>query len=476
MKNIKKIFIFALLLLLSFMIFNQVFRRKLDEGDTWKIFYEQEKDSIDVIVLGSSYVFGSINPAILYQDYGIVSYVLGTPGMSIKAAYYTCVEVLKTQNPKVIIIGINGAHADELMDTINTPAWIGGMKLSRNKYNMARAISEDWISLFLEYPIIHNRYDGDLERRDFLPYRGEKYHEYYKGNRVFWNTYEEFTEEDFPYIEEIGELSDETKKYLDLLLALTEESDTEIIFYSSPFAQREDIQKTTNAIGQYAEERGIGFINLNALREEIGLNMSEDMADAQHVNYKGQEKTTAYIGNELREHYGMEDRRGDCAYESWEMYAEDYRSQYAAYTLANGFEEIHSYLSQISTGDYTVLINVQGVGIKETIRTDHVFAPFLTEYDESINNILVQEDGSVSLNLKENTHFDFGSHVVTMTEWSLMYDQIGIAFLENAVSFIVFDNKQESILEVRYYGYDEKADEWNMISKDCWFQEVWLKK
>lgn len=476
-ENIKKILAFVLLLFLSVMAFNQVFRRKMDEGDTWKIFYEQKEDSIDVLAIGSSHLFGSINPAILYRDYGIASYVLGSPGMSVKAAYYTCVEALKTQSPKVIIIDITGAYGDELMDTGNEPLWIGGMKLSWNKYNMAKALSEkDSLSLFLEYPAIHNRYDGDLEERDFLPYRGDKYHKYYKGNRVFWNTFAEFPENDYPYIADIGEVSNGTVKYLDLLIELANTAEADIIFYSSPSAQPEETQKRTNAIEQYVEGKGAEFINLNCIREEIGLNLLEDMADVEHVNHKGQEKTTAYMGSILKLYYEIEDRRGDKAYESWELCAKDHYLIYEDYILASEVEDIRMYISKLAEGDYTILINVQGENVKKTLKESDIFVPFSVEYDGNQDKIWVLKNRSEFIELKENRYFDFGNHTVEVAEWSLLYDQIGVGLLEDAVSFVVFDNQQESILEARYYSYDDTEHNWNLIAKDSWFQEIWNKR
>lgn len=474
MKNIRKVSAFILLLLFSFQLFYQIFRSKMDEGDTWKIFYEQENNSIDVLAIGSSHLFGSINPAILYHDYGIVSYVLGEPGMTVKEAYYTCVEALKTQSPKVIIIDISHAHADELMDDSNAFLRIRGMKLSWNKYNMAKAVSEeDWLSLFLEYPYIHDRYDGDLEKRDFLPYRGDKYHKYYKGNRIFWNTFEKFPENDYPYIEDIGEISDITIKYLDLLIDLAGQEGADIIFYNSPHAQAEDFQKRTNAIGRYVKEHGAEFINLNSIRDEIGLDIYTDMCDTEHVNHLGQEKTTAYLGSLLSLHYGIEDKRQDTAYESWELCAEDYYSIYNDYMLANGFEEIHSYISELISGDYTILIHVQGEDIRNALKEDNILSAFSIEYSDDQDRILEVKNGVSSLNIDEMKYFDLGNHTVRIEDWSVMYDRTSIGFAGNAISFVVFDNKQESILEVRYYGYD--GNQWNLISQDPW-RDIWDKR
>ena len=120
-------------------------------------------------------MFGSINPSILYEDYGIACYDLCGAGLSTRGAYYYLLEAQKTQSPKVIILGIDNTQ-NNIVDNVNTEIvhmWVGNMKFSINKINAVNDLaSENQMALILGYPITHSRYDGDLERRDYLPYRG----------------------------------------------------------------------------------------------------------------------------------------------------------------------------------------------------------------------------------------------------------------------------------------------------------------
>lgn len=38
------------------------------------------------------------------------------------------------------------------------------------------------------------------------------------------------------------------------------------------------------------------------------------------------------------------------------------------------------------------------------------------------------------------------------------------------------DNMQESIIEYRYYMYDDTAKEWRLEYKDCGMQAIWDKR
>ena len=47
-----------------------------------EIFYEQEKNSIDVIFYGSSHVYSDINPAVLWREAGVASFQSADPACS----------------------------------------------------------------------------------------------------------------------------------------------------------------------------------------------------------------------------------------------------------------------------------------------------------------------------------------------------------------------------------------------------------
>ncbi|MBQ9644464.1 MAG: SGNH/GDSL hydrolase family protein, partial [Lachnospiraceae bacterium] len=48
-----------------------------------------------------------------------------------------------------------------------------------------------------------------------------------------------------------------------------------------------------------------------------------------HTNALGSEKVTAYLGQYLREHYDLPDRRGDAAYASWDEAYARWQSEHA---------------------------------------------------------------------------------------------------------------------------------------------------
>lgn len=77
-KTVVRITGFLLILLMVLAEINRVFKMKYGDGIySLTKFYEQKKDSVDVLVLGSSHAFENINTGTLWDEYGMASYVLG---------------------------------------------------------------------------------------------------------------------------------------------------------------------------------------------------------------------------------------------------------------------------------------------------------------------------------------------------------------------------------------------------------------
>ena len=84
---------------------NDVLRIKVGEStDMIHSFYEMEENTLDVLCVGSSHSYHSIQPNLLWGNYGIPSYVLSSPGQSVPCSYYLLKEALKYQSPKVVLL------------------------------------------------------------------------------------------------------------------------------------------------------------------------------------------------------------------------------------------------------------------------------------------------------------------------------------------------------------------------------------
>lgn len=84
---------------------NEVLRIKRTDGvTTMQGLYAQKDNTVDVLLLGSSHAGMNLDASVLWSEYGIASYC---PWGSIQPfwnSYYSLIEALKTQNPKVVVL------------------------------------------------------------------------------------------------------------------------------------------------------------------------------------------------------------------------------------------------------------------------------------------------------------------------------------------------------------------------------------
>lgn len=478
-EKILKIILFVVCLFLGISCYHYIFRLKLDEADTMKIFYEQKKNSIDVLCLGSSQVFGSINPAILYQNYGIASFDLCAAGLSTEGVYFYLQEALKTQTPKVIVVGCDYAY--DLAEDVGTEIayqWSGGMKTSTNRIEFIKNIvkSENFLDVFLRYPINHVRYN-DLQERDFLPYRGDAYHRYYKGNRVFYSKYPIEEYEVYPYVKEVGEIPKETRFYFEKINELANEVGAKLIIYSPPVCRTSEDQMTINAIGAWAKNKKITFLDLNSCREELGIDMKKEMNDHVHVNYLGQVKTSNYVAKFLSDNYDLPDRRGENGYESWEMCVEDYNTVFRDLNLTLYDGNLAGYIELLEQDDYSLLISARGDTILGYLQNSIEIPGWIGKYQQELvsDELIMLKSGAIQ-KIVSGKYYDYGGHDISISETGLVYDSAIINFDKEILFIAVFDDTQKSIIEYRTFYYDENLKDWVMQFQNESLALIWYKR
>ena len=73
-----------------------------------------------------------------------------------------------------------------------------------------------------------------------------------------------------------------------------------------------------NAVNDYAKKNGIPFLDLDLKRKEIGFSWKTDSQDAgNHLNCYGAKKVSLYVGQYIKNHVQLEDKRQNAAYAGW---------------------------------------------------------------------------------------------------------------------------------------------------------------
>ena len=319
-KSIIKTAAFLLILFTSLYFTDSALRLKSSDGIySLTKFYEQDENSIDVLILGSSHAFENFNTGVLWEEQGIASYVLGGSWQPVWNTYYYLKEALKTQKPKLIILEAfrlceEGEYADQTVTLKNTM----GIRDIRGRMEAIKCSAPEGerLKYVLAYTNYHTRY-RNLSRADFLEYKGDLQYRSWKGFSSNLDT-EAFRDPDVVN-DDRKALGEKSEKYYRMILELAKEEGIPVLVAVAPYAgMGKGEYSKFNTAADIAEEYGVSFLNGGALVSDMGIDWESDAGDDSHLNFRGNVKFTSYIGNYIKTHYDIPDRRGDDRYLSWD--------------------------------------------------------------------------------------------------------------------------------------------------------------
>ena len=300
------------------------------EGALIAEYYEEEKDSDvrehDVVFIGDCEVYENFSPAVLWQEYGINSYIRGSAQQLIWQSYYLLEDTLRYETPKVIVFNVLSLKYNEPQKEAYNRMTLEGMKWSLSKVKSIQASMTD-SEHFLDYvfPILryHSRW-SDLDKEDV---------EYlFRSRRVSHNGYYMRVDvkpaENVPAGQPLADYSfgENAMSYLDKMTELCEEKGIQLVLIKAPSLYPYWYDEWEEQVEAYAEEHGLLYVNFLELTEEAGIDFSQDTYDAGlHMNLSGAEKLSRYFGQILTEETAVTDRRDEPALcEAWEKKLAEY--------------------------------------------------------------------------------------------------------------------------------------------------------
>lgn len=362
--NFKKIIVsmgMAAVLLICFLGAQAVVRAKF-MGDSTTIvngFYAEEKNTIDVVLIGSSNCFCTIDPMVLYTDYGITAYDFASSSQPMNVSLLYAKEAFKKQKPKVVALEVNcliGMGLENLPE--NSLRWgLTDIPFSLDKMN---CISQAHIKFGSEYvsylfPVFryHDRWK-EVSKNDFVYPLEKNMQNYSKGYlRTTEITSEPVILTDF---EQEGEswVEDDVLVCLDELTALCRENGAQLVLFKSPRAGWYSYQSAL--VHQLAEERGLLFVDYQTKTGEIALDAVNDFRDEEHLNNSGAYKVSVDFGAFLKQHFELPDRREEGTYDSAKVYYE--RLEEPAFAQAESLMECYEMVS--AEPDYLLIMVYRG--------------------------------------------------------------------------------------------------------------------
>ena len=295
MKNLIKDLIFIIIFLILLNACSNIFVLK---GNTYGSdvisFYNQKKNSLEVIFFGSSHSYATFSPDIIEQEIGIKSYNFATQQQPIYITYHYMMEALKTQKPKYFVLETKMLAKDnEFANEGVTRDAIDKMKNSINKVNAINVSveeKEERVSYYFNIIKYHTRYNelSTVDIKTGLTQRGienKGFKELDVNNDIIIDNAKILK------ITEKKKISSKNFKYLKKIIQLAKKNDIKLILVKSPCQLKETDQKKYNWVEEYAKENNIEYINYNEKIEQLKLGHG-DYFDVEHLSYEGAKKVT----------------------------------------------------------------------------------------------------------------------------------------------------------------------------------------
>ena len=315
--------VLALLILASVpLLLAPVFRPKYlsvsREGSLTEEYYAAVAETNhDVIFIGDCEIYESFVPAVLWEEYGISSYLRGNAQQLVWHSYYMLEDTLRYETPKAVVFNVLALMYGEPQKEAYNRMALDGMEWSSVKAEAIMASmteEENFLTYLFPFFRYHSRW-SELTAEDFTYAYKDKPLVSDSGYLMQTGIVPEDLENQpspSPLLEE--NLPATAMAYLDRMTALCQEKGIELILIKAPtnYFRYHWYDEWEEQIQSYAAEHGLAYYNFLNHKEAIGLDMSADTYDAGiHLNAYGAEKLTRYFGNILQESHAIPDRRGE---------------------------------------------------------------------------------------------------------------------------------------------------------------------
>lgn len=279
-------------------------------------FYQEEKDSLDVVVLGASDVFAGFSPAYAYELGGFTSYVYAINSNPASLYLAQLKEIISHQHPQLILIEANGFLYDDEKLTAEAPLRVFSetMPMSWNKLDtILRHPYEDKLSCLLPFVKYHQNLNAPVETLKENYERNLLLQDEVSVLKGIWTrTFSDL--EDISY-----DINDDSirepitplaEQYLDELMAYcSAEKIDNVLFVRFPHKlSTEDSWrrfKRANTLEKLVQEKGYMYLNLERNSDEIGIDPYSDFYHSEHMNILGQIRTTEYLADWIISEYGL---------------------------------------------------------------------------------------------------------------------------------------------------------------------------
>lgn len=316
MKKIVKIIIF---LTIFYILFNIVFKILWIPRNPISYFYDEPRNSLDVVYVGSSNAYAHFNTTLAYDLYGYTTGLVSADAQHLIFAKYLIKESEKRQKPKLYVIDLSTAIND-LSSTedgyIRTT--IDSMKFSKNRIDAINDVlsyksdinKKDYINYYFSFLMYHNKWKN--------PSNTFFNKDLYKGYLYSDMTSKTEPQKEYNWTEKVSNLPNDNKKILLELIDYIKENDLKVLFIIPKRYFDEEISTKLNESVKIIEDNNLKVINCNKVEKLNNIDFETDLYNYGHLNVYGATKYTLWFSKYLKENYNLPNHKKDKKYSSWE--------------------------------------------------------------------------------------------------------------------------------------------------------------
>lgn len=254
----------------------------------------EPENTIDVLFVGDSESYCAFNPQQIWKEYGITSYVCGTPAQILPYTNELLSQVLEKQSPKAVVLETNAIFRKSTKESVIFNKIEQQFPIFRYHDRWKSLSVDDW-KLEYDYSYTNNK-KGYVSKKEIVPAETAEY---------------------MVYTAEKKKIPTNNTAYIDKMKTFCENKGAELILVSTPSTKNWDYKKH-NAVEAYAKEKKLTYIDLNLLQDEVAIDWQKDTRDAgDHLNSNGAEKVSHYMGEYFNKTGEFQDKRNNANYSEW---------------------------------------------------------------------------------------------------------------------------------------------------------------
>jgi len=301
-------------------------------------FYAQRPNSIDVVYIGASSFTRGIHPLTIWDGFGVTSYVRAMPSNPLPMYFYFLEEFLEYQTPTVVVIDPGKIFVSPYPGDfeLRMREGLDPMRLSWVKLQALRdTLSHSQIQTFLStvFPLIryHSTWD-QLNAGNFDLNKGKEY-DFSKGSQLFYI----IDKVEFPtdFMKDPGKqfqfsnYDRDAVLYYIKIIELCRKKGIRVLFVTTP--QTTWTMARHNTVHRFADRYGVDYLdyNLPENMQQLGLDLSKDFRDTNHLSATGAIKLSQNLGAYLQLKYHLLDKRGQDAYAQWDTDLQLFKQDFA---------------------------------------------------------------------------------------------------------------------------------------------------